>query len=124
VKIEYQVRGEIPYKNDERGCQLACVKVHFELLVKQVQEKVVQAQPYQAEQYKPAELGFPARVGAFKSPDPVEDIIVHHGQRKANDVGQVLVPAQLFLAQPGNTEIDKNTHCTSQAKFDYFQEKL
>ena len=63
-------------------------------------------------------------VGALKGPPAVEEVVGGGGEDEAQDVAQVFVPLQPFLANIGHAEVDKYARQTHHAEFQEFQQEF
>jgi len=111
------IRPEIPEGYNAGGDEFGNVKWYFEPFIEHVNDAVVDGEAHGGGEQKFSELGGDFRVFAVKSPDAVKDVIVHHRASEAQTVGEVLVEAQFFTANPGDAEINHDAGCTNDAEF-------
>ena len=123
-KRKQQVPEEIPQRGRAHGKDLAEVEVPFQFAVEEVDRQRVDAQ---ADQRNGEIFGVfrpDLRVAAFKGPNAVEDVVGGGGKDEAQNVAQVFVPLQPFLANVGDAEIDEHARKAHHAKFQEFQQKF
>ena len=119
-KRKQQVPKEIPKRGGSHGKHLAEVEVPLQLAVEQPYRHCVDAQADQRDA-EILHIFYPyLRIGALESPDAVEQVIGRCRDNKAQNVAQVFVPFEPFLADIGDAKIDENTRKTNHSKLQEF----
>ena len=123
-KRKQQISKEIPKRGGTHSEDLAEVEIPFQLAVEQPDRGRVDAQTDQGDDEILGVFRPDLRVGALESPEAVEDIVGGGGENEAEDVAQIFVPFEPFLASVGNAEIDEYARKSHHAEFQEFQQKL
>ena len=108
-KGKQQVAEEVPKCGGTHGKYLAKVEVPLQLAIEQPHRHRVDAQADQRDT-EILHVFYPyLRVGALEGPDAVEQVVGRSRYNEAQNVAQVFVPFEPFLADIGDTKSDKNT---------------
>ena len=122
-KRKQQVPEEIPKCGGAHGKHFAEVEVPFQLAVEQPHRHCVDAQADQRD----AEIFhvfYPHLwVGALEGPDTVEQVVGRSCDNEAQNVAQVFVPFEPFLAGIGDAKVDENTRKAYHSELQEFQEE-
>lgn len=114
------VHREIP-NGDDANCEyFGEVEVQFQFFVKKKDNKVVDSQPDDGNQEELSVFNGDVCVGALEGPKTIPEVVVGGGEGKTDGVGNVLVPAELLLAQPRGAEIDHHARKADHAKLQEF----
>ena len=108
-KREQQVTEEIPECGSPHGKHLTQVEVPLQLAVEQPYGKGVDAQTHQGDGEILHVFHTNLRVAALKGPDAVEQVVGRGGHDEAQNVAQVFVPLEPFLAHIGDAKVDEHT---------------
>ena len=119
-KRKQQIPKEIPQCGGTYGKHLAEVEVPLQFAVEQVDRQRVDAHTDQRDNEILRIFRPNLWVGAFESPDAIEKVIGGGGENEAQNVTQVFVPFQPFLADVGDTKVDKDPRKTDHAEFQEF----
>ena len=118
-----QVPEEIPKRGSTHGKHLAEVEVPLQLAVEQPHRRRVDAQTDQCDA-KILHVFYPHLwVGALEGPNAVEQVVGGSSDNETQNVAQVFVPFEPFLADVGDAKVDENTRKTYYSKLQEFQEE-
>ena len=123
-KRKQQISKEIPQRRGSHGKHFAKVEVPFQFAVKHIHRQRVDAQAYQGDAKVFRILRPDLQVGALECPPAVEEVVGGGCDDETQDIAQVFVPLQPFLANIGDAKVDKNPGKTDHAEFQEFQKKL
>ena len=118
-----QISKEIPQRGSTHGKHLAEVEVPFQFAVEHIHRQRVDAHAYQGDDEILGVFRADLRVGALEGPDAVEDVIGGGRHDEAQDVAQVFVPLEPFLADVGDAEVDEHARQAHHAELQELHEK-
>ena len=116
-----QISEEIPQCGSAYGKHLAEVEIPFQFAVEQIHRQRVDAQTHQRDEEILGVFRPDLRVGALEGPDAVQDVVGCCSDDEAEDVAQVFVPFEPFLAGVGDAKVDKNPRKSDHTEFQEFQ---
>ena len=120
-KRKQQISEEIPKRGGTHGEDLAEVEVPFQFAVEQPYCQRVDAQTYHSDTEVFRIFHPDLRVGALEGPPAVEEVVGRGGENESQDVAQVFVPLQPFLAHVCDPEVDKHAREAHYAEFQELQ---
>ena len=123
-KREQQIPKEIPQCGSSDGKHLAEIEIPFQFAVEHIHRQRVDAQANQGNGEILGIFCTNLRIGALEGPDAVEEIVGRGSKNETQNVAQVFVPLEPFLANKGNAEIDEYTRKTYYPEFYEFKQKL
>ena len=122
-KRKQQVPKEIPKRGGSHGKHLAEVEVPLQLAIEQPHRRRVDAQADQRDT-EIFHVFYPhLRVGALEGPNAVKQVVGRSSDNETQNVAQVFVPFEPFLADVGNTKVDENTRKAYRSELQEFQEE-
>ena len=119
-KRKQQISKEIPQRRGSHGKHFAKVEVPFQFAVEHIHRQRVDAQG-DAKVFRI--LRPDLRVGALESPPAVEEVVGGGCDDETQDIAQVFVPLQPFLASVGDAEIDEHAREAHHAEFQELQQE-
>ena len=123
-KRKQQVPKEIPQRGSPHGKHLAEVEIPFQFPVEQIHCQRIDAQTHKRDEEILGVFRPDLRVVALEGPDAVQDVVGGGGNDEAQDIAQVFVPLQPFLAGVCNAEVDEHTRQAHDTEFQEFQQKF
>ena len=111
------VHREIPNGDYTDSEYFGEIEVHFQFPMEKEHKQIVDSQSDNRDQEEFSVFNGDVCVGALERPQPVPYIVVGGGKDETDGIGKVLVPAELLLAQPRGTEIDRHTRKADCAEF-------
>jgi len=122
-KRKQQISKEIPQRRGSHGKHFAKVEVPFQFAVEHIYRQRVDAQAYQGDAKVFRILRPDLRVGALECPPAVEEVVGGGCDDETQDIAQVFVPLQPFLASVGDAEIDEHARKAHHAEFQELQQE-
>ncbi len=123
-KGKQQIPKEIPQGGDPHGKHFAEIEVPFQLAIEQIDCQRVQAHPHQRDTEILGIFHSNLRVAALKGPQTIENVIRGSRDDETEDIAQVFVPLQPFLADVGHTEVDDHPREAYHSEFQELQQKF
>ena len=122
-KRKQQISKEIPQRRGSYGKHFTEVEIPFQFAVKHIYRQRVDAQAYQGDAEIFRILRPDLRVGALECPPAVEEVVGGGCDDETQDIAQVFVPLQPFLASVGDAEIDEHARKAHHAEFQELQQE-
>ncbi len=119
-----QISKEIPQRGSAHGKHLAEVEIPFQFSVEQIHCQRVDAHANQRNEEIFGVFRPDLRIVALEGPDAVEDVVGGGGNDEAQDVAQVFVPFEPFLAGVGDAKVDEHARKSHDAEFQELQQKF
>ena len=123
-KRKQQIPEEIPQRGSPYGKHLAEVEIPFQFPVEQIHRQRVDAHANQRDEEVFGVFRPDLRVGTLEGPNAVQDVVGGGGDDEAQDVTQVFVPLQPFLADVSDAEIDEHARKSYHAEFQELQQEF
>ena len=124
LEREQVISPEIPEHDHAGRYKFGRVKLDPAPLCKQVNDAIIHAQTDERYHAKLGKLNPNIGVGAMEGPNPVQDIIAHHGTGETRAVGDVFVESKLLFQEPCYPKIYDNPGNPDNAEFEKFDEKF